>query len=756
MNQKNVLQLKYTAVFLFYLLCSLNVYAQPAIIRGKLSDVQSREPLPFATVATKDGKKGTVCDVEGNYTLSLEKGAYQIVYSFVGYAAQTKSVTLSEGQELILNVSLLRNDSASIWKPIVITAGRLEQRLETTVASMDILPVNMVENRVDNNIETAVEQVPGVTVIDGQANIRGGSGFSYGAGSRVLVMVDDLPMLAADANDVKWSFIPVEQMEQTEVLKGASSALFGSSALNGVINMRTAMPGDTAETIINSFAGLYDQPADPRKQWWNTPHFSKGLTLSHRQKFGQLSVVTGGQYIHDDGYREGEREERFRSNIHLRYKMKNIEGLTVGIAVNAQRAKGGSFLIWQNDTTGALLPFGGTLSEYTSDRLTIDPYFIYSPGKWIHKLRTRYFYTGNVNNTAQGSISSLYYGEYLAQRRLMEKINITIGSAVTATRVEGELFDKQDGSNLSFFGQADGDFGKLQVSLGARMEQGKISGRKFDPQMLFRTGINYNTWRGGYARASYGQGFRFPSIAEQFVRTRVGDIVIYPNDSLIPEKGWSAEIGIKQAIQISSWRGLADVSVFRMEYQDMMEFSFGNWGNPATDPFFGLGFKSVNIGNTRIDGIEATIAGEGKIGSFRQTLLAGYTYIDPIQTDFVAARDTQRNSSDENVLKYRFRRMFKLDAETGYGRYFLGWSARYYSNIENIDRAFNEAIPGVERYRESQPSGNWIFDARFGVEVSRHIKCVFNVKNLFNEEFMARPADIQAPRSFVFSLVYKS
>ena len=61
-----------------------------------------------------------------------------------------------------------------------------------------------------------MEQVPGVTIIDGQANIRGGSGFSYGAGSRVLLLVDDLPMLAADAGDIKWSFLPVENLEQVE------------------------------------------------------------------------------------------------------------------------------------------------------------------------------------------------------------------------------------------------------------------------------------------------------------------------------------------------------------------------------------------------------------------------------------------------------------------------------------------------------------------------------------------------------------
>ena len=129
------------------------------------------------------------------------------------------------------------------FKTVVISAGKHAQRIEEVPVSMEVLKPKYIENSNQTTMETAVEQIPGVTVIDGQANIRGGSGFSYGAGSRVLVLVDDLPLLAGDAGDVKWSFLPIENIGQVEVIKGASSALFGSSALNGVINMRTVEIG---------------------------------------------------------------------------------------------------------------------------------------------------------------------------------------------------------------------------------------------------------------------------------------------------------------------------------------------------------------------------------------------------------------------------------------------------------------------------------------------------------------------------------
>ncbi len=754
-NKQNILSIIFILFFTI-------TYGQEGVIKGKIQDAITNESLPFSSVALKNSAIGTIADANGYFELKVQPGKMILVFSFLGYTTIERSVTLEPLKTLELTIQLSKNEISNTWKPVVITAARLEQRLEQTVTSMEILPSKLLESRVENSLETAIEQVPGVTVIDGQANIRGGSGFSYGAGSRVLVMVDDLPMLAGDANDVKWNFIPIEQMEQVEVLKGTSSALFGSSALNGVINMRTAMPSEKPTTILTLYTGMYDTPKDAAKKWWGSEtRMTSGANIAHRQKFKNLSVVLGAHVYEDEGYRQGETEKRIRANTHLRYSIEKIKGLAVGIAANVQQSKGGSFLIWKDDTTGAYLPLGGiglpgsTLSEYTSERITIDPYVLFSPGKWIHKLRMRYFYTVNKNNTEQGAASNLYYAEYLVQRRIKDNINVSVGTSGSKTEVNGDLYAKQNGQNMAVYAQGDGNFGKLNVSIGGRIEQGKISGKSFDPQYLFRTGASYQAWKGGFIRSSYGQGFRFPSIAEKFIRTQVGSIVIYPNDSLEIERGWSAEIGLKQVIQIKSWRGLADVSYFVTEFNDMMEFTFGPWGKPGIDPLFGLGFKSVNIGNARISGFEITLAGEGKIGSVSQTILAGYTWIDPIQTDFLASRDTVLNSSKENILKYRFRNLFKFDSETSYKKLSIGISGRYYTNIENIDAAFEGTIPGVKTYREQQPKDNWIFDARIGWQIIKILRCNFIIKNVLNEEFMTRPADLQAPRTYSISLNMK-
>ena len=129
----------------------------------------------------------------------------------------------------------------------------------------------------------------------------------YGAGTRVQVLVDDMPLISGDAGQAQWSLISTENINQVEIIKGASSALYGSSALNGVINIRTAYPTDKPETKINFHTGIYHDAKRQSLNWWGDEHRNiKGLDFLHKQKIGNLDLVVGGFILDDDGYRYDE------------------------------------------------------------------------------------------------------------------------------------------------------------------------------------------------------------------------------------------------------------------------------------------------------------------------------------------------------------------------------------------------------------------------------------------------------------------
>ena len=741
------------SVLVIFLLTSVNGLAQKGIIKGIITDVTDKQPSLGAVVEIKKLHIGTTTNQDGAYELRATPGTYLIEVKYVGYENFSKLIVIEENKELKLNIAL--KPSHTDLKTIVISAGKHEQKLEEVVVSMTVLKPSFIENSNQTSMETAAEQIPGVTVIDGQANIRGGSGFSYGAGSRVLILVDDLPLLSGDAGDAKWTFLPIENLEQVEVIKGASSALFGSSALNGVINLRTAFPTDSATTNLTFYSGFYDTPSDKTMKWWGSKtQMISGVNFSHREKIKNLDLTLGGHHLSDEGYRMGDTEDRWRGNINLKYHFKKITGLNAGIAVNTQRAGGYNFLLWKNDSSGAYLPMGGidtigsTASKYNTSRTYIDPSINYTGKKISYKLRSRYFVTNNKNNTNQGSKAETYFVEFLTQYNYRNLITLSSGISSFSTNVKGELFNSQSGKNNSLYFQGDLKYGKWNVSSGIRFENGEISGTKFDTEKLLRFGINYQVLKYTYLRGSYGQGFRFPTIAEKFIKTRVGDIVIYPNDSLTIERGSTIEIGIRQLFKISEFTGLIDFSIFRQEYKDMMEFTFGAWGKPFVDPFYGLGFKSMNIGNTKIDGFELEISGAGKIGKIKEELMGGLTMIDPYQTDFLLSRDSATNTSKANILKYRYKTMIKFDSETSYNKFSFGWSAKYYSFMSNIDKVFEGVIPGVKHYREHNNKGELVFDCRISYAFNKNAKLALIVNNITNNIYVTRPADMQPPRFY--------
>jgi outer membrane receptor protein involved in Fe transport len=758
----------------FFISSSLFLPAQNAFIKGTCMDAKTKEKLTGVTIAVDD-TSGTVTDVNGNYFFKTPNGTHRLTYKLVGYLPLVKSIVLPDKDTLTESI-LLEQDAKELGI-VVISAGRFEQKLTDVTVSMEVLKPSLIENKGIQTIENAMDQVPGVNVIDGQANIRGGSGFSYGAGSRVLLMVDEMPMLTADAGDVKWNFLPIENCEQIEVIKGASSALFGSSAMNGVINFRTAYAKDEPETKINFSTGVYDKPRRKELVWWKdgNPIYT-GLNFYHAQKIKNLDLVIGGNLYNDEGYRYLETEQRYRANVNLRYNFQKIKGLQIGVNANTAGMKGGLFLIWVNPDS-AYYPSGGRLSHYTNQRTNIDPFISYlTKNNGRHTLRSRFFRSNNKNNSNQSSVADVYYTEYQYQQHFKNEFTWTIGAVYNYNEVHADdLYGTHYSANASAYTQLDKKWKRLTASMGIRaeyfktdsietretiyllMDASKPIAKQSKVKPVVRFGLNYQLLATTYLRGSFGQGFRFPSIAERFIRTSASGLEVYPNDSLSAESGWSAEIGLKQLLKLGDWKGYIDLAGFWTEYRNMMEFTFGQYGVPFKDPLFGLGFQSQNIGNTRVRGLEVSLAGQGKIGKVDIKALMGYAYIDPRQTDFDVTLDSAKNTTKTNLLKYRYEHSGKADVEVGYKKASTGISMRATSFMANIDSFFEDVyyFPGMRTYRSTHKKGDAVVDYRISYQFIKTAKVSFIVNNVFNREVMGRPADMQPPRVFALQLGLK-
>jgi iron complex outermembrane receptor protein len=791
---------------------SVSISAQQATLRGKVVDAADQAPLFGVSVVTADGK-GVATDVDGNYTLILPAGRNEIRFTSIGYEQVSRTFDLVAGEERTFNVTLkIASQNLDL---VVVSAGKFEQDYGQITVSMEVIKPQMIENRNTINIDDVLQQTPGVSIVDGEPQIRSGSGYSFGAGSRVMVLLDDLPILSGDAGRPSWGFLPIENIQQIEVIKGASSVLYGSAALSGVINMRTAYPTDEPLTKITTFVGGYSAPQTREAKYWEGTPMLSGFQFLHSRKIGQWDLVVGGNLLGDDGHlgpivnrdangaitdtassrynpfdvNRNAAESRARINANIRYRSKARPGLQMGLNTNWLKGESLATLVWGNVSDGLYNAFEGSATRTKQLMSTVDPFVEYTTDKGSsHSLRGRWQQLNNDNDNNQGNFSDVFFGQYQFQQNFdrwgVDDMKTTLGFMGMYTEGISQLYSgsNEDGnntaSNYAAFMQVDKVFNKtLTVSAGVRYEYFEINQERAS-KPVFRTGVNYQFGEASFVRGSFGQGFRFPSIAEKFIETAVGVINIYPNNELQAESSWNAELGIKQGFKIGNFKGYIDVAAFRQEYENFVEFTFGQWNRqPSISNLIGLGFKSVNTGRARVDGIDLSIIGGGKIGKVDLAVLGGYTYTKPVsltpdevyaETEvdpgfemFVSpefAQSTYLNTSSNNannILKYRMQHLVRVDVEATYKKVNLGGSVRYNSYMQNIDKAFEVLEnqfpslfnPGIAEWRSTRNlNGDFVIDARLGYQITEEQRISLIVSNVLNREYAIRPLAIEAPR----------
>lgn len=747
---------KYVLILLLNIIFFFASAQKNTIIYGVVTDSLNNDALIAATVVL-DGKSGTMSDTAGFYSISTSSDQVNLECRYLGY--ETSALTISTRGRDSIRVDFRMKQSYTLLGDIVVSAGKYEQKISDVMVSMEVIKPERIYNTNAITLESVIRQTPGVDIMEGQPSIRGGSGYSYGAGSRVLVLIDDLPLISADAGDIKWGYLPVDNISQIEIIKGASSVLYGSSALNGVFNIRTSYPTDKPETSISVFNGIYLDPERKEMIWWDRQPLFMGGSATHSRKIKNLDLIAGVNLYRDEGYRENEYDNRARMNLNLNYRNPKINGLSYGLNMNGMLTRASDFLIWVDADSGAYRQNPQAVSELDGSRFNIDPYIIYNTdGGSQHSLKTRFFH---VNNSFQdvpdkNNRAELVMGEYKYHRKFGQKYDWTSGLTSTWASTYANLFGNHNSFNSAIFTQIDGKpLNRLNLSLGLRFERYTLDGEVEYSNPVFRTGLNYQVARYTYLRASFGQGYRFPSIAEKYTLTTVGSLNIFPNPELQSEKGWSTEIAVKQGFRISNWNAFIDLAAFLTEYREMIEFTFGIY-KPDSVPipsFEHIGFKALNVGNARISGIDLGLSGTGDFFGIPLTLVAGYTYILPVDMNIPDSASTE-----DKYLKYRTIHSVKADAETKYKKITLGVTYIYYSSIKNIDDVFLDPLfgelilPGFPDYWTEHNTGYSVFDGRLMYDISRKVTIAFIVKNIFNKEYMGRPGDIYPPRNITLKL----
>jgi outer membrane receptor for ferrienterochelin and colicins len=727
----------------------------------------AKQPIADAVVQDLDSLENrAISDSLGRFRLITS--AKQLEIKHISYKTSTLITTgFANGSQITL-----LDAYGTMLDQTVIGSDKVGRALKNQIVSVESVSPSLITDKNTITADEIVNQVSGVVVSDGQISIRNGAGWSYGAGTRALVVVDGIPLISGDAGKVQWNFITTDNIRNMEVVKGASSVLYGSSALNGMVNIRTSWPGQKALTKVTMFSGRYGQASRNTLNWTDNSQNSNGIRVTDLRKAGKNDFVTTLEYIDDQGYRFGDFDERVHLGLDYRRRVnKNVE---LGIRTHLLSTSNGSFLLWKSyDSAYNALDDQTTTTKGVKFR--IDPFLsIKTKGGWQHNIKTRLLSIDNqVDNgdtsNNQSNKSTMLYADYQSRYPLSANLDLIYGATIISTVTNSPLFTgTQNASNQSLYGQINHTLNKLNYSVGVRYENYGLNNYQ-ESKPVFRAGMNYGLTKATYLRASYGQGYRFPTIGESYIKTTVGDISVFPNNDLKSETGDNIEIGVKQGFKSKKIRGYFDVALFQMTYENMMEFTFGQWSSDVSQANgYGLGFKSLNTGPTTIKGIDISLVGSMQFLKGTLRLFGGYTNSLPVadQTNYSFATDSVGNnlsysttSSDtaDGVLKYRNLRTFKMDASYSRKRFRMGISWRYQSQVQNIDKAFVDplfsiVVPGIQTGLDLNPSGYWITDVRLSYRISSRVRLAMIINNFGNVEYMERPADIGAPRLTSFQL----
>lgn len=793
------------SVLFAFLLINKSV-AQDVTLSGVITDANNNDPLVGASVITKDGK-GVTTDLDGKYSIKLPKGKYKITYSFIGYEPKVKDVDLSSGAPVVKNVALgVKSEELDI---VVVSASQYQKSIAEETVSMEVVSAKLIQNTNATDLGEAIDKTPGVTIQDSQVSIRGGSSWSYGVGTRTAVMQDGVSLMSADLGEPQLRQAPLENVEQVEVIKGAASVVYGSSALNGVVNVITAWPkGNEPKTTVTAFQKFYDNPPDlysdqtytsttasgmdtvihypsDTLKWWDNGQVrgASGINFNHQRKIKNVDLIVGGNFLHHNSFLQFADELRGGINFKTRIHPKGRPGMNYGFNGNIVYEHSGRFFLAANPNEGALRSAVPSDDRYL--RANFDPHFNYlSDRGFKHKLTSRYMYIMRISlspETTPHAKSHQLNVNYQFQK-LWKKWSITTGAPVNMGFSKSNLYS---GTRVTYSGALylQGEFKtkKLTAVAGLRYEIIGIDDFVETSIPVFRAGINYQAGKSTFLRGSFGQGYRIPTVAERFLDDDLNPQVrIIPNPQLRVERGQSAELGLKQIVAVSKWQAFIDFSYFYQQYEDLVEYGFvSQQTHPELfenlPPSYFIGLYPQNVSNALITGYEVGLASRGKVGPIGLTALIGYTYNYPVNLDsaknygadqylqefftYMVDRMQPDNPDTEKLLKLRPRHLVKGDIQLDYKKASVGVSVVYGSYPENIPITETTAVDflsgevgATQRYSEAHEKGDLVFNLRASYQVLEQLKVSFIVNNLTNRIYSFRPSKVEPIRNFTLQL----
>ncbi|NUM75219.1 TonB-dependent receptor [candidate division KSB1 bacterium] len=532
-------------------LAPLSLWAQTATLKGTVTDAESKEKLPGASVAvTSTGlaPTGAAADASGNFEVpNLPAGTYTITVSFIGYERKVlTNVTLAAGETKTVDIAV--EPSGISLNPVVISASRRQEKALEAPAAVSVLEATQIRGRATTSPTDYLRGLPAVDISSNgisQSNVTV-RGFNNIFSGSLLSLVDNryanVPSLRLNA----YNFIPTtsEDISRIEVVSGPGSALYGPNSASGVMHIITRSPFESQGTTLSIGGGGRDFVNLSQRE----PQGGRNIYLTALRHAGLLGHNVGykisAQYYKGHDWESSDPAEP--DSIQL-YRQTTTGNVPVGekrlnsrdFDVEKIAAEGRMDFRLNNEST--LILSGGfnraSNIEYTGIGAgqAVDWTYSYAQARFLYK---NLFVQGFVNQSNAGDTyllrdgalivdnSKLYVGQVQHSMMFGQRQRFTYGVDALLTRpdtdntINGRNENDDSSNEFGAYVQSETQLSsKLDLLLAARVDDhNRIKDPVFSPRaaLVFKPSTSHNF------RATYNRAFSTPSSLNLFLDISAG------------------------------------------------------------------------------------------------------------------------------------------------------------------------------------------------------------------------------------------
>ncbi len=514
--------------------------AQTATLTGKVTTQNS--PLEFANIIVQGTTVGVITDSVGNYTLkNISAGTYKLKASCVGYSKIEKSITVKDGDSLIVNFALA-NLLNSLNEVVVTGTQKSTRRLESPV-NVEVYSPTYFKKNPTANIYEALQNVNGVrpqlncnVCNTGDIHINGLEG------PYTMVLIDGMPIVSSLSTVYGLSGIPNSLVERIEIVKGPASSLYGSEAVGGLINIITKKPQNAAMFSADIFTTS-----------WNELNADLGFKLKAGKK---ATILTGINYFNFQNTIDKNKDNftdmtlQNRTSIFQKWNFDRKENRLFSLAGRFMyEDRWGGDMKWNKTFRGGDSIYGESI--YTSRYELLGNYQLPTREKLMlsfsfntHNQDSRY---GTTSYIAKQSISFAQ----LAWDKTIGKNDLLFGAAIRYTYYDDNTPATANADTISsknkpqkiwlpgIFIQDEITIAKKQkLLLGVRYDNNSVHGNIFTPRIGYKYSINDKN----IIRLNAGTGFRVVNLFTEDHAALTGARVVELKSELKPEKSYNANI----------------------------------------------------------------------------------------------------------------------------------------------------------------------------------------------------------------------